>query len=790
MSDLETLQQQLLEQQKSQAASEELAQQRAADQDAQIQGMAAMMTNLQKTLEALTTTLANKATVEATQQTNTSVKEEIKDGDKNSFSSFSSLPDGAGPTLDPYDIALLKLITEPTDPGAIKSSIQSVPKLTTSNSKIWKKRFSDYLEAAGLLPAVLKLRIPDTSLQSDQSFDVEYDHMVGVFLKARPQRWKTAYINLKATITDATYDKIVKENEPEANNFFYLWDRIQLYMNISCTHADIAKWREEFANITMGQNEKAKDLIGRLEELAFKVNSARPNTIDEQDLCLKLKIAIKKQNKKKYKPALNKISLSTKERSWMWTIKQIYACEQDDEDSGNEADEGLANAAVAEKAPRYNSNTNCTYCKKSGHVIGNCRKKQRIENKYCSYCDTTGQHYITDCPRKPFYSGKGSSETACFEWLRKGRCTFETNKQRNPRGTKCRFEHPPAKRGNWRNSEQKEDLAQTLNVSTNNDLANIMQTFTTTMKQQSEILANLQSSIAGKQTSSPTPTGYSGTVETKEPTSNYSGSIEISEWVGGFAQSVEFSTIENTIYVHPNLYSCLQTEEELEAKKEEKPKEVKIAAQKRKRNKRRNQRKANKKKKVSIKRKVVSHELNNTNQNKPKITSTSTLKLRKTSTIKLKILNLFNTLCLLLLTYPIEILKLRPTKRNKTTTETAHTASSSPEILIFDTGCTRIVTNDKSKLRNLKQANIRMKVANQQVTYSNWTGDMDIAGKTFNDVVCCETFDKTLISWNVLDKMGYRMEGEDGTIHIYDEEGILWTKWDGRTDGLYHLDQN
>jgi hypothetical protein len=121
--------------------------------------------------------------------------------------------------------------------------------------------------------------------------------------------------------------------------------------------------------------------------------------------------------------------------------EEIALGEPDGESDGEERTE-LANAATNHN--RSLRETSCSFCKRRGHTVQECRTKK--------------------------YSGFSVPNKNCKQWVMNGRCTWETQT-----GKPCKFEHNPQTRNtktweaNFKRSEQKA-VDTTSNAATTTDV--------------------------------------------------------------------------------------------------------------------------------------------------------------------------------------------------------------------------------------------------------------------------------------------------------------------------------
>lgn len=110
---------------------------------------------------------------------------------------------------------------------------------------------------------------------------------------------------------------------------------------------------------------------------------------------------------------------------------------------------------------------------------------------------------------------------------------------------------------------------------------------------------------------------------------------------------------------------------------------------------------------------------------------------------------------------------------------------------IFDTGATNMATDNDSNLKDLRPSGMTMQSANGGYSDASLKGSFPpFKGITLNDVLLVKDFkDKTLISWPVLDKLGFSFDGKDGKINIYKPNGELWQTATRATDDLFHLEE-
>ena len=320
---------------------------------------------------------------------------------------------------------ILGLVKEKFAKESIIRTANSTVQLSTTNGEIFVAKFMDYLESLGLKQAVLATRAqcidPDTNKETEKA----NKNRISILRNHKKAPWAEAHLQLKSLLTPEMYKELVINKDKEGKqDFFDLWDLCLQKTGNKRTCDTMMMKRDQFDQLKLEKGSFFSSFLSNLEALADDVNRlGGSHHITNFEKNRKLhKQAIRYT---RFKNVCDMVLPSIDTATWSEFSQrfdpykpkgkngeEVALGEPDGENDGEERTE-LANAAT--NHDRSSRETSCSFCKRRGHTVQECRTKK--------------------------YSGFSVPNKNCKQWVMNGRCTWETQT-----GKPCKFEHNPQTR--------------------------------------------------------------------------------------------------------------------------------------------------------------------------------------------------------------------------------------------------------------------------------------------------------------------------------------------------------
>ena len=349
---------------------------------------------------------------------------------------------------------VLGLVKEKFAKESIIRTANSTVQLSTTNGEFFVAKFMDYLESLGLKQAVLATRAQYIDPENNKETEKANISRINILRNHKKAAWAEAHLQLKSLLTAEMYKELVINKDKEGKqDFFDLWDLCLQKTGNKRTCDTMMMKRDQFDQLKLEKGSFFSSFLSNLEALADDVNrlgGSQHITNFEKNRKLH-KQAIRYT---RFKNVCDMVLPNIDSATWSEFSQrfdpykpkgkngeEIALGEPDGENDGEERTE-LANAATNHN--RSSRETSCSFCKRRGHTVEECRTKK--------------------------YSGFSVPNKNCKQWVMNGRCTWETQT-----GKPCKFEHNPQTRNtktweaNFKRSEQKA-VDTTSNAATTTDV--------------------------------------------------------------------------------------------------------------------------------------------------------------------------------------------------------------------------------------------------------------------------------------------------------------------------------